>query len=131
MDYLPVYEDEVGAGAGGRAGAGRHRPRAPAADRAAHRRRSCARRSAASCGSSGGSPIDETRVRHVNVKNAGFVERIFVNYIGQRVRKGDPLFTLFSPELLAAQEEYLLALRTRGALAGTGAGPARRRRRRR
>ncbi|MBI4511375.1 MAG: efflux RND transporter periplasmic adaptor subunit [Deltaproteobacteria bacterium] len=65
--------------------------------------------------------VDETRVRHVNVKNAGFVERIFVDFVGKRVRKGDPLFTLYSPELLAAQEEYLLALRTRGIL-GSASG---------
>ena len=60
--------------------------------------------------------IDETRVRHVNVKVTGFVERIYVDFIGKAVRKGAPLFTMYSPELLAAQEEYLLALRTRGAL---------------
>jgi membrane fusion protein, copper/silver efflux system len=55
--------------------------------------------------------IDETRVRHVNLKVGGFVERIFVDFVGKRVRVGDPLFALYSPELLAAQEEYLLALR--------------------
>jgi Cu(I)/Ag(I) efflux system membrane fusion protein len=64
--------------------------------------------------------VDETRVRRINVKVPGFVERIDVDFVGKRVRKGDPLFALFSPELLAAQEEYLLALRTRGALAKGG-----------
>ena len=67
--------------------------------------------------------IDETRVRRVNVKNGGFVERIFVDFVGKRVKRGDPLFTLFSPELLAAQNELLLALRTRATLGATaGAG---------
>lgn len=56
--------------------------------------------------------IDETRVRHVNLKVPGFVERIFVDYVGKKVGKGDPLFTLYSPDLLSAQEEYLLAVRT-------------------
>ena len=65
--------------------------------------------------------VDETRVRHVNVKVPGFIERIFVDYVGKSVREGDPLFAVYSPELLAAQEEYLLALRTRGALAKGGA----------
>lgn len=60
--------------------------------------------------------VDETRVRHVNIKNGGFVERVFVDFVGKHVRKGDPLFTLFSPELLAAQEEYLLAKRTQESL---------------
>jgi membrane fusion protein, copper/silver efflux system len=64
--------------------------------------------------------VDETRVRHVNLKIAGFVERVFVDFIGKPVRKGDPLFSLYSPELLSAQEEYLLAVKTRGALAGAG-----------
>ncbi len=64
--------------------------------------------------------IDETRVRHVNLKVPGFVERIYVDFVGKKVKKGDPLFSVYSPELLSAQEEYLLALRTRGALSATG-----------
>jgi Cu(I)/Ag(I) efflux system membrane fusion protein len=65
--------------------------------------------------------IDETRVRHVNLKIPGFVERIYVDYVGKKVNRGDPLFTLYSPELLAAQEEYLLALRTQAELTKVGA----------
>lgn len=68
---------------------------------------------------SGRVAIDETRVRHVNVKIAGFVERVFVDFVGRPVRRGDPLFSLYSPELVAAQDEYLLALKTRDALAKT------------
>lgn len=64
--------------------------------------------------------MDETRVRHVNLKVPGFVEQIYVDFIGKKVRKGDRLFSLYSPELLASQEEYLLALKTRGALAKAG-----------
>ena len=65
--------------------------------------------------------IDETRVRHVNLKVPGFVEHIYVDFVGKKVKKGDPLFSIYSPELLSAQEEYLLALRTRGALSAAGA----------
>lgn len=54
---------------------------------------------------------DETLVRHINVKVAGFVERIYMDFVGKAVKKGDPLFAIYSPELLATQEEYLLALR--------------------
>lgn len=68
--------------------------------------------------------IDETRVRRVSLKTAGFVDRVFVDYVGRKVRKGEPLFTLYSPELLSAQEEYLLALRTRETLAGASSGAA-------
>jgi Cu(I)/Ag(I) efflux system membrane fusion protein len=65
--------------------------------------------------------IDETRVRHINLKVPGFVERIYVDFVGKQVRRGDPLFSLYSPELLSAQEEFLLALRTQAALARAGA----------
>ncbi|MEI6413896.1 MAG: efflux RND transporter periplasmic adaptor subunit, partial [Pseudomonadota bacterium] len=61
--------------------------------------------------------IDETRVRHINVKVMGFVERIHVDFVGKAVKKGDPLFAVYSPELLSAQEEYLLALRMQSVLA--------------
>ena len=65
--------------------------------------------------------MDETRVRHINVKVQGFVERIWVDYVGKTVRTGDPLFAIYSPELLSAQEELLLALRTRRALSRAAA----------
>ncbi len=124
MDYLPVYQDELAAGP---AVAG-----LATIDIDPGRQQLIGLRTApverAPIGGQlrvvGRIAIDETRVRHVNVKNAGFVERIFVNYLGQAVKRGDPLFTLFSPELLAAQEEYLLALRSRSALGGAGGNDA-------
>jgi Cu(I)/Ag(I) efflux system membrane fusion protein len=72
--------------------------------------------------------VDETRVHHVSVKVSGFVERVLADYVGKTVTAGEPLFTLYSPELLSVQSEYLLALKTRAALgkgaatAGAGAG---------
>ena len=53
---------------------------------------------------------DETRMTDVNTKVAGWVEKLFVNYTGKVVKKGQPLLELYSPELVAAQEEYLTAL---------------------
>jgi Cu(I)/Ag(I) efflux system membrane fusion protein len=50
---------------------------------------------------------DETRASQVHVKFEGFIERIFVNYVGQEVHNGQPLFTIYSQDLLAAQHEYL------------------------
>jgi len=64
--------------------------------------------------------VDPTRVRQTNVKVEGFVERIFVDFVGQSVRKGQPLFSLYSPTLLSAQSEYLLALQTKDSLAKSG-----------
>jgi membrane fusion protein, copper/silver efflux system len=52
---------------------------------------------------------DETRTSHVHVKFEGFIEKIFVNFTGRAVRKGQPLFEIFSRDLLAAQQEYLAA----------------------
>ncbi len=51
--------------------------------------------------------IDETRLVRVTVKVEGWVERLYVNQTGQFVKKGAPLFTIYSPELLSAQQEYL------------------------
>ncbi|HWO13763.1 MAG TPA: efflux RND transporter periplasmic adaptor subunit, partial [Polyangiaceae bacterium] len=64
--------------------------------------------------------IDETRVRHVNLKVPGFIEQVYVDFVGKRVQKGDPLFSIYSPELFSAQGEYLLALRTQRALNQAG-----------
>jgi Cu(I)/Ag(I) efflux system membrane fusion protein len=55
--------------------------------------------------------VDERLVRHVQTKVAGWVEKLFVNTTGQQVRQGEPLLALYSPELLASQEEYLKALK--------------------
>jgi Cu(I)/Ag(I) efflux system membrane fusion protein len=54
---------------------------------------------------------DETRVHHIHTKFEGYIESIYVNYVGQFVKKGDPLFSIYSPELLATQREYLIALK--------------------
>jgi len=54
---------------------------------------------------------DETRIGHVHVKVAGYIDRVYVNYVGQLVNKGEPLFTLYSPELVSTEEEYLIAKR--------------------
>ena len=59
---------------------------------------------------------DETRQAEVNLKVEGWIRDLFVDYTGQAVARGQRLFTLFSPELLATENEYLLALRTRDEL---------------
>jgi len=61
--------------------------------------------------------FDETKVTHIHTKVSGWIEQVFVDFVGKVVRKGDPLFTLYSPDLVATQEEYLLALRARRELA--------------
>jgi membrane fusion protein, copper/silver efflux system len=59
---------------------------------------------------------DETRVVRIHSKIAGWIEQVRVDFNGARVEKGQPLLTIYSPEMLAAQQEYLLALRARDIL---------------
>ena len=54
---------------------------------------------------------DETRISRVYTKVEGWVDKLYVNFTGDQVRKGQPLLSIYSPELVATQEEYLLALR--------------------
>ena len=54
----------------------------------------------------------------VSLKVGGWVERLYVNAEGDRVRRGQPLLELYSPQLVSTQEEYLLALRNRALLGG-------------
>jgi multidrug efflux pump subunit AcrA (membrane-fusion protein) len=54
---------------------------------------------------------DETKLAHVHVKVNGYIDKGYVDYIGQLVKKGQPLFTLYSPDLVATEEEYLIAKR--------------------
>jgi Cu(I)/Ag(I) efflux system membrane fusion protein len=64
---------------------------------------------------------DENRLAEVSVKYRGWIGDLAVNETGQAVRKGQTLFTLYSPELYAAQEEYLAALDSQRAARGTAA----------
>ena len=56
---------------------------------------------------------DETRLRHVHTKIDGYVERLLANATGETVRRGQPLLEIYSPELLASQQEFLVALEAR------------------
>ncbi len=59
---------------------------------------------------------DETRLADVNLKLDGYIRELFVDSTGQPIRSGQPLFTIYSPDLLATETEYLLALKTRDQL---------------
>ena len=54
---------------------------------------------------------DETRQTEVNVKAEGWIRDLQADFTGRPVRQGETLFTLYSPDLIATQEEYLLAIR--------------------
>lgn len=55
--------------------------------------------------------VDETRLYKITTKFDGYIEKLYVNVTGQQIRKGQPLFSVYSPDLLSTQQEYLLALR--------------------
>jgi membrane fusion protein, copper/silver efflux system len=58
---------------------------------------------------------DERRVTTVTTKVMGYVEKLYINYTGQPVRKGQPLYDLYSPDLASAQSEYLQTIRNTAA----------------
>lgn len=62
---------------------------------------------------------DETRLKNVHAKISGYVEKLQANATGTLVRQGQPLLEIYSPELLASQQEYLVALRARARTAGS------------
>ncbi len=68
---------------------------------------------------------DESALHHIHTRVEGWIGRLYVASTGQVVRRGEPLFSLYSPELLATQEEYLSALAAGGD--STNARAARRR----
>jgi membrane fusion protein, copper/silver efflux system len=110
MDYVPVYSDEVEHGAStvpglapidvGVEGVRLAGVRTAVAERAALAR---------TVRTVGTVVPDETRVRHVHTKISGWVDKLYVNFTGQEVKRGQPILSIYSQELLASQEEYLRA----------------------
>ncbi len=112
MDYVPVYEDE-GVGATGSAVEGYATVKVGAeALRLAGVQTAPAVREkiSRSVRAAGNVVADETRVRRVQTKIEGWIEKLHGSFIGQVVAKGQPLMDVYSPDLVASQREYLLAL---------------------
>jgi RND family efflux transporter MFP subunit len=57
--------------------------------------------------------IDETRIGHVHTKVEGWIDKVFVDFTGKLVEKGQPLLTIYSPDMLASQRELLLAAKAK------------------
>jgi membrane fusion protein, copper/silver efflux system len=118
MDFLPVYDDELQPSAvAGRA----------LVSLSPERRRTLGLRSEPvrrlelqrTIRTVGRVAADERRLHHVHTKLEAYIEHLYVDYTGKFVRKGEPLASLYSPELVATQQEYLLAWRARGQLASS------------
>ncbi len=120
MEYVPVYEDELtGEGVGTAGGAAPVEGYATIKVGAESLRMAGVRTAVATRETIGGSlrasgivVPDEARIRRVQAKIDGYVEKLYVNATGQHVSKGQPLLSLYSPELLASQQEFLKARET-------------------
>jgi Cu(I)/Ag(I) efflux system membrane fusion protein len=66
--------------------------------------------------------FDETRMMHIHTKVQGWIEHLHAGAEGDTVRRGQALLTIYSPELLASQQEYLVALDNRARAAGSSVG---------
>jgi Cu(I)/Ag(I) efflux system membrane fusion protein len=114
MDYVPVYENEVSGGGGeveGRAVVSID----PTRQQLIGLRTALVARGDVSANwrTVGRVQVDPTKVSKINVKVSGYVERIFVDFVGRPVKRGEQLFTYYSPDLLSAQQEYLLTLKAK------------------
>lgn len=65
---------------------------------------------------------DESKLTDVNLKVQGWIKKLYVNATGERVSAGQPLFSLYSPELYSAQQDFLLA--TQGGPSSRGTAPS-------
>ena len=103
MDYLPVYESEVSNQ--------RQVSISPEKIQKLGVKTATAglRKLANTIRALGSIQVDERRVHVVTAKFEGWVQRLYVNVTGQTVRRGQPLLEIYSPELITAQQEYLIA----------------------
>ena len=72
----------------------------------------------------GRAAYDETRITRINPKIEGWIEDVYVDFTGKLVQKGQPLLTIYSPDLVQTQQEYLLALKGRKELGESPFGEA-------
>jgi len=71
--------------------------------------------------------VDETRRSQIHAKFEGYVEQLYVNFTGEVVRRGQPLLSIYSPDLVATENDLLLASRVRKQFGNTLYESARRR----
>ena len=120
MDYIAVFEGEEASG--GPAGSNQIQISTEKIQRLGVRTEAAAMRALGkSVRAAGKVEPDERRIYAISPKFEGYVERLHVNVTGQPVGKGQPLFEVYSPELVSAQREYAIAVQ--GMQAMQDAGP--------
>jgi multidrug efflux pump subunit AcrA (membrane-fusion protein) len=124
MDFVPVYQDEVGRSALSIAGRAvvslTPERRTLLGVRSEEVREAPIDKTIRTIGRVA---VDERRLAHMHTKFEGYVELLYVDFTGKYVQKGEPLLSIYSPDLVATQQEYLLALRAQKQL-GTSQIPS-------
>lgn len=119
MDFVPVYEDEPGGSAvSGRAAVTLSTERRQVLGIRSEPVR--AARLLREIRTVGRVDLDERRLHHVHTKFDGYVEHLYVDFTGKYVKRGDHLLSIYSPELVATQQEYLLAYKAQQRLRDSG-----------
>ena len=111
MDYIPVYADEAGAAGTVKIAPERIQTLGVRTEAASRRGLSHAVRAV------GTVAADERRIGVVNPKFEGWIEQLLVSTTGQPVRRGEALAEIYSPDLVLAQQEYLVARNAAAAMA--------------
>jgi membrane fusion protein, copper/silver efflux system len=68
---------------------------------------------------------DETHLYTINTKFDGWIDKLYLDFVGEHVRRGQPLFTIYSPDLVSAQKDFLLAVQQIHKLQGSASAVAR------
>ena len=111
MDYVAVYEGEDGGDGGASGAAGSVRISTEKVQKLGVRTEAASRRVLDRIVRAAGRvEPDERRTYAIAPKFEGYVERLYVNVTGQPVAKGQPLFEVYSPELVSVQREYVIAI---------------------
>jgi multidrug efflux pump subunit AcrA (membrane-fusion protein) len=106
MDLVPVYEDQAGIGSGSTVKIDPVTVQSMGIRTAVVQRGDFSRR----IRTVGRVDYNEEKLYTISPKISGWIEKLYVDYTGKMVKKGDPLLEIYSPDLVTTQEEYLLAL---------------------
>lgn len=123
MDLVPVYADEAGAGAGlppGTIHISAEKQQLIGVQYTQVALRPLTRTIRAV----GRLTYDETKITQIRTKFDGWIDKVYVNFTGQLIRKGQPLFSIYSPDLVSTQQEYLIAERAKKYLSGAPSAEA-------
>ncbi len=124
-DYVPVYEGEDDDAGRGTSGTNQIRISTDKLQKLGVRTEAASLRTLGkTVRAAGRIEPDERRVYAISPKFEGYVERLHVNVTGQPVGKGQPLFEVYSPELVSAQREYTIAVQGIEAMKAAGGDAA-------